>query len=280
MVNIDSVFKSYSPGGIVGYNLTVDHLHPNIEGYRLIADEFYKALEKNHFVPAGIKNQIISATADSILKATFPFTRLDSTIAKMQLLILTGQYPFVPKGTANNKMADYKIKDIVDSISADVLHRKIKWESAHAELSNYYFNKGDFEKCIAEMEAVIAERPYYDIPYKNVITKMVDGNKLDQALTFLIKLHQIKPDYFSYKWLGQVYLKMNKSAEALKYLTEAIKYKEADSQTWYNLSGAFYLQGDLNSALSASQKSVSLNPQNQIAVNFYNQLSTLMKNKK
>ena len=80
--------------------------------------------------------------------------------------------------------------------------------------------------------------------------------------------------------VGQVYLKMNKSAEALRFLVEAVKFKEAEYQTWYNLSGAYYLEGDTNSALSAIQKSLSLNSRNQAAVNFYNQLSTLIKNKK
>jgi|WetSurMetagenome_2_1015567.scaffolds.fasta_scaffold28702_2 tetratricopeptide (TPR) repeat protein len=279
MVNIDSVFQSLSPDGIVGYNLTVDHLHPNIEGYRIIANEFYKSMQQNNLVPKGKKNQINSATADSILIANFPFTKLDSTIAKMQLILLTGQYPFAPKGTPNYKMSEYKLKDVVDSISNEVMLKDIRWESAHAKLSSYYFNKGDFEKCIAEMEAVIAERPYYDIPYKNIIVKMVDGNNLDKALAFLVKLHQIKPGYFSYKWLGQVYLKKGNNTEALKYLAEAIKFKEADSQTWYNLSGAYFLNKQNDEAIAALQKSISLNPQNRLAINFYNQLSALNKKK-
>ncbi len=108
IVNIDSVFESLSPDGIVGYNLMVDHLHPNIDGYRFIADEFYKSMEEKHLVPKGKKNQINSVTADSILIANFPFTRLDSTIAKMQLIILTGQYPFVPKGLQTIKLKNIK----------------------------------------------------------------------------------------------------------------------------------------------------------------------------
>ena len=277
MIDIDSVFKSLSPNGIVGYNLTVDHLHPNIDGYRLIADQFYKIMEQVNFLPKGIKNKINTATADSILIANFPFTRLDSTIATMQLIQLTGQYPFVPKGTPNYKMLEFKIKDFVDSVSVDVINKDIRWESAHAKLSNYYFDKGEYEKCISEMEAVIAERPYFDIPYKDLITKMVEGNKLDQAMKFLIKLHQIKPDYFSYKWLGQVYLKMNNSVNALKYLKEAVNFKDADYQTWYNLGGAYFLNKQNEEAIKALQKSINLNPQNKLAINFYNQLSALDK---
>jgi tetratricopeptide (TPR) repeat protein len=85
----------------------------------------------------------------------------------------------------------------------------------------------------------------------------------------------MKPDYFSYKWLGQILLKQNNSKEALGYLIEAVKFKEADSQTYYNLAGAYYLNGDINSAIAAAEKSVSLNPHNKIAISFYNQLKSV-----
>jgi tetratricopeptide (TPR) repeat protein len=280
VVDIDSAFKSKSPNGIVGENLMVDHLHPNLNGYRLMADEYFKAMSNLKLLPKGSHAKISETKADSILAANFPFTRLDSTVAEMQLMILTGQYPFTPKGTINYKVMNYKIKDFVDSIAVQVINKDIRWETAHATLSNYYFLKRDYAKCIDEMQAVIAERPYYDVPYKDLITKLVDGDQLDDAEVFLEKLYSLKPDYFACKWLGQVKLKMNKSDEALKYLLEAVKFKEADSQTWYNLAGAYYLNKQEEKALEALQRSINLNPQNRLAINFYNQLSQVLKNKK
>lgn len=274
-VNIDSVFKSHSPNGIVGYNLTVDHLHPNIDGYRLIGNEYFKMMQNKNLLPNGTNANLSESKADSILVADFPFTKLDSTLAQMSIIILTGQYPFVPKGTPNYKMINYTEKDIVDSVAARVMNKEIKWESAHAFLSDYYYKKGEYAKCFREIEVVIAERPYFDIPYKDIISKLVDSGFLDEAKVFLTKLHKMKPDYFSYKWLGQILLKQNHNKEALSYLAEAVKFKEADSQTYYNLAGAYYLTGDINSAVSAAQKSVSLNPQNKIALSFYNQLKSV-----
>jgi predicted Zn-dependent protease len=72
---------------------------------------------------------------------------------------------------------------------------------------------------------------------------------------------------------------MNKSDEALKYLLEAVKFKEADSQTWYNLAGAYYLNKQEENALAALKMSIQLNPQNTLAINFYNQLSAILKKK-
>jgi lysophospholipase L1-like esterase len=274
-IDIDSVFKSHSPNGIVGYNLTVDHLHPNIDGYRMIGNEFFNKMLSNNLLPKGNRINFTEAKADSILIDNFPFTRFDSTLAQMSIIILTGQYPFVPKGTPNYKMINYKEKDIVDSVSIRVINKEINWESAHAFLSEYYYKKGEYAKCFREIETVIAERPYYDIPYKDIISKLVDSGFLEDAKVFLLKLHKMKPDYFSYKWLGQIMLKQKHNKEALYYLVEAAKFKDADSQTYYNLAGAYYLNGDINSALGSAEKSVSLNPQNKIALSFYNQLKSV-----
>ena len=161
-----------------------------------------------------------------------------------------------------------------------MINKDVRWETAHATLSNYYFSKKEYVKCIEEMEAIIAERPYYDVPYKDLISKLVDGGKLDEAMEFLLPIYKLKPDFFATKWLGQVLLKQNNHKEALVYLQQAVKFKEADSQTWYNLGGAYFLNKQNDEAIAALQKSIELNPQNSLAVNFYNQLSVLLKKKK
>jgi tetratricopeptide (TPR) repeat protein len=279
LVRIDSIFKSQSPNGIVGANLMVDHLHPNINGYRLMGNAYFDMLVQQKLLPNGVRNNISEPKADSILVANFPFTRLDSTIAEMSVMILTGNYPFVPKGTPNYKTINFRPKDFVDTVAFKVMGKEIKWESGHATLSDYYFNKGDYKNCIRELEAVIAERPYFDIPYKDLISKLVDRGILSDGLRLLRKLYKVKPDYFSTKWLGQVLLKQNNYKEALPYLENAVKFKEADSQAWYNLGGAYYLNGDLNASLGAMEKSLKMNPRNPLANKFYQQLKTLVKSK-
>lgn len=279
VVNVDSVFQSKSPNGIVGSNLMVDHLHPTFEGYRIMGDAYFDKMQDLNFLPNGKRSLLTENKADSILKVNFPFTRLDSTVAQMKVIQLTGSYPFVPKGTLNYKVLNFRPKDIVDTVAIKLINSEIPWESAHALLSDYYFKKGDYANCIKEIAVIIAERPYYDIPYKDLISKLVDGGKLNEAMEFLVPLYKLKPDYFATKWLGQVLLRQNKHKEALNYLQQAVRFKEVDSQTYYNLAGAYYLNKQNDEALMALQKSINLNPQNKLAVNFYNQLSALNKKK-
>ncbi len=279
VVNVDSVFQFNSPNGIVGSNLMVDHLHPTFAGYRIMGDAYFKKMLDLDLLPSGLRASISESSADSILKVNFPFTQLDSTVAEMKIIQLKGNYPFVPRGTLNYKMLTFKPKDMVDTLAIELINNNIPWESAHGLLSDYYFKKGDYANCIKEIAVIIANEPYYDIPYKDLISKLVDGGKLNEAMDFLVPLYKLKPDYFATKWLGQVLLRQNKYKEALNYLQQAVRFKEVDSQTYYNLAGAYYLNKQNDEALAALQKSINLNPQNKLAVNFYNQLSALNKKK-
>lgn len=272
IVNIDSVFREISPYQLVGYNLTVDHLHPNIEGYRLIADTFFDEMKKRNYLPKGRRSEITEDKADSILKANFPFTALDSTLANFSIIVLTGQYPFVPKGTPNYKMLNYKMTSIVDTIAAQIFNKQIMWETGHSMLAEYYLSKNDINGFLREMNAIIAERPYYDVPYKTVAAYLIDKGLVDTAIPYLQKLHSIKPDFFTYKWLGQCYLKLNDHKKSLPYLQEAVKYSDADYQVWYNLAGAFYLDGNVEQTIYALEKSLQMNPKNPLALEFYNQI--------
>jgi lysophospholipase L1-like esterase len=278
VVDIDSVFRQLSPYGLVGFNLTVDHLHPNIDGYRLIAESFYNEMKNQNLLPNGKRANITEEKADSILKANFPFTALDSTLANFSIIVLTGQYPFVPKGTPNYKMLNYKMRSIVDTIAASIFNKQIKWETAHSKLAEYYLNRNEIDKFIKEMETIIAERPYYDVPYKTLAAFLIDKGYIERAIPYLKKLDEIKSDFFSNKWLGQVYLKLNQAKIALPYLQKAVQYREADYQLWYNLAGAYYLNGNIELAITSIERSLQLNPKNPLAINFYNQIRVLKQN--
>lgn len=272
LVDIDEAFKRKSENGIVGYNLTVDHLHPNIEGYKIIAGEFYTKMEEKKYLPEGKRVPLSSEAQDSILAADFPITALDSTLANMRLIMLLGAYPFVPKGSSNILMKNYKIDDIYDSISVSMLNYDITWEEGHVKLANKFLADMDYKNFAREMNAVIEERPYNNTPYEYLIDHLVEAGERALALSYLYKMDRHVSSYYSKKWIGQVELHFNNVRKALQYLEEAAKYKETDSQTLYNLAGAYYLNNQIDKAISAAEKSVALNPQNHLAKNLLMQL--------
>ena len=280
VVEIDSAFRNNSKDGIVGNNLTVDHLHPNIEGYNLMAKEFFRMMDKLGYIPDSSRVIIGEDHLDRVLAARFPFTRLDSTISEMKIIELTGTFPFVPKGKPNIKKLNYIFEDFVDSLALKVINKDIKWETAHSILADKHFEDGNYTGFINEMNAIIQERPYFDQPYEYLIKRLVDAGLTNKALPYLRKLYGFKPSYFATKWLGQIFLYKNQYKESLKYLIEAADFDEADSQTWYNLAGAYSYNNQLDNAMIAIKKSIDLNPQNKLAYNFYQKLLQFDKQKK
>jgi lysophospholipase L1-like esterase len=277
IIDIDSIFKAASPGGIVGYNLTVDHLHPNIAGYRMIGKAFIKEMELSHHLPKGVRNPISDEKIDSISIANYPITKLDSLIAEMKIIVLTGEYPFVPKGTPNYRSQNYIPKDYIDSIAMSLMNKEILWEEGHVKVADWFFNKGDFSSFRKEMMSIIYERPFNEQFYEYAINKMIGVQQFGLVLPVLLKYNSFRPSYFTYKWLGQIYLNDKEYKNALLYLEPASKLTDADSQLFYNLGGAYYFNNNIDKAKSALERSISLNPQNQLAVNFYTQLKTIGK---
>jgi tetratricopeptide (TPR) repeat protein len=277
LIDIDSVFKAASPDGIVGNNLTVDHLHPNIAGYRMIGKAFLKEMEQFHDLPNGKRNSYADAKIDSIANSEYPVTKLDSIIAEMKIIILTGEYPFVPKGTPNYCLQNYEPKDYADSIAMAVMNNKILWVEGHVKIADWYFNKGDFSSFRSEMMAIIYERPFNEQFYEYTINKLIGSQQFTLVLPVILKYNSFRPSYFTYKWLGQIYLNDKNYKKALFYLEPASKLPDADSKLFYNLGGAYYFNNSIDKAISALEKSLSLNPQNKLAFSFYSQLKTVRK---
>ena len=117
LVNVDSVFKSSSPDGIVGSNLIVDHLHPSLAGYLLMGKIYFEAIQKNGFLPNEEPMEISNAQQDSIVITNFPFSRLDSNISEIRLLGLLNDWPFKDSPDFSF-LKNLQLHDKIDSIAS------------------------------------------------------------------------------------------------------------------------------------------------------------------
>ena len=158
-----------------------------------------------------------------------------------------------------------------------VMNKEILWEEGHVKIADWFFNKGDFNSFRSEMLAIIYERPFNEQFYEYAINQLIGAKQFTLAFPVLLKYNSFRPTYFTFKWLGQIYLNDKDYKDALMYLEPASRLPDADSQLFYNLGGAYYFNSNIDKAKSALEKSISLNPQNQLAVNFYAQLKSVNK---
>ena len=271
VVNVDSIFDSKSPFGITGNNLMVDHLHPNLTGYKLLAKSFFEEMYKLNYLPPNPVKMPIEKQ-DSILNTEYPLTRLDSTLGEIEIVRLTRNFPFVPKGTPTYTITDYEASDFIDSVAKSTMLKQITWEEAHAKVAQWYWNKKDLENFLREIDAIIAERPYDYEPYDYLITKLISNHLYDEAKPYLEKLNYLKPSAFTEKWLGQIALNKNRFKEAIFYLNKSLKFNKSDPQVWYNLAGAYYNTGQMDQTINALKNCLRIAPNYKPARTFYESL--------
>jgi tetratricopeptide (TPR) repeat protein len=89
VVDVRGALAHAARDGIVGADLMLEHVHPNVEGYFRLASAFYPALVARIGQPAVAIN-------DEMARAELPVTEVDRLAGEYRVLLLRNDWPFVP----------------------------------------------------------------------------------------------------------------------------------------------------------------------------------------
>jgi len=251
-VPIDSIFDSASPGGIVGDNLLVDHLHPNVKGYQLMGRAFYDWMEREGYLPKTESPEIPFGEQDSLTHANFVFTELDSIIGNDDITLLKNNWPYVKTSKVMSEFHEKDFadllqpRDLIDSIAMVKIEGKISWTDAHLLAAATYLKRDDIEDYLKHLNLLLYQYPALK-DFHTFITYFYYKKKLDLS------------DYTS-KRVGIIQLNMGEYDDAIKYLTEAYTSTPHDPTVSYNLSLAYSKKKDFNAALDMINKCLVVNP--------------------
>ncbi len=277
----DNWFRSISPDGLIGNNLILEHLHPNLEGYFQIA----KAL--SHTIVGMNLLRIthpdlpppVTQPDDGFFRQRMPVTELDHQIANYRIQILTSGWPF------NNSdryigTADLQPTTRIESLAKAVLTRDSNFEKAHVELAEYFRQNGNIERAIAEYRVLSTTFPANESPYQALGKLYIEAGDYTAAKPVLRHTIELINDSYSYKWLGAILVNESDSRSAIPYLKKAVQLNPVDYQASYNLSGAYFLNGDTTLALRQLDLLLGKNPRFPGAQQFYNDLTKARQKKK
>jgi tetratricopeptide (TPR) repeat protein len=249
VVPVDSVFESASPDGIVGDNLIVDHLHPNVTGYQLMGKAFYDCMEKEGFLPKTENSKIPFGEQDSLTRAHFAFTKLDSIIGNDDITLLKNNWPYVKQSKAMSEFQEKDFvdllqpKDLTDSIAMYKIEGRISWTDAHLLAAATNLKRDNIKDYLKHVNVLLYQYP-----------ALKDFNTL---LTYFYHKQKIDLSDYTPKRVGIIQLNMGKYDDAIKYLTEAYKSTPHDPTVLYNLSLAYSKRNDFKPALAIINECLS-----------------------
>ncbi len=248
IVPIDSIFNKASQDGIVGNNLMVDHLHPNLKGYELMGKAFYETMYNSGYLPMYEKPQIPYSIQDSVTKADFVFTQLDSTIGDYVVALLKSDWPFTEKVNSQSVNSLLKAKTFIDSIAVDYLEHKISWAGAHISAATSSLRKDDIKAYLKYMDELIYQYP---------------GLKdINTAVKYFYDQNKINPGDYTTKRIGLIALYNNEYKDAIHYLSQKEIINSKDTQALNGLALAYFKIKDIDNALNTINKSLKIDPKN------------------
>ncbi len=275
-LNIKAAFEKSTSDGITGFNLMVDHLHPNLAGYKLMADQFYFVSDKILSKKFRRQDKLTGTAIENYLDENFPFGRYDSTLADITIKILLNNFPFANDN--NFSLASIELVNFEDTLAMETINKGLGWAAAYLKLFDYYFAKGDYNKAAKDLFILMEGRPFYKSALTYAIPKLISKGLSREAKHILVRNHKRYPDFFTSKNLGIINVLERNVHLAKGLFLEAESYHGNDAELYFYLSRTYFTLHDISSAISSMERCLQISPEYPGAQKIYDKLLSMKKN--
>jgi tetratricopeptide (TPR) repeat protein len=246
-----------SDNGIIGFDLMLEHLHPNQKGYFHIGMAFVDAFRQADFLGQPVDVTLMKSEQD--YSDEMYLSEFDHLIVEHRLRILTSSWPFVKNGPPHRYRAG-NFKNVEDSLAFEVVYNKLRWDAAKVQLSEYYIDTNQPEKMLYEFRGLMRDQPFNDSPFLISGQYYLDQGQLATAKPFLQRAHEISPTAYTYKMLGAIEVDAGNFADGIQLLEQSLAIQPGDTQAMFNLSGAYAQVGEIDKGYKIASELVNMNP--------------------
>ncbi len=215
LVDSKSLFEDNSAGKIIGDELMMEHVHPNLMGYALLSEGFYTALRKEN-LPAGTGTPM---SFRELLKS-MPITAMDSLAGKYRIDHLKSGWPF------KNAVAVFPDSSKLDTeekrLAYAIAFRHLNWSDANANLYQYYISHHDLANAKILAESLVLEYPGEESYYNNAANICGELKDNDNAIFYFRKSFDLSPALEKARFLFPLYLLQDQPDKAIPYLEYVI----------------------------------------------------------
>lgn len=260
VVQVKRAFEQASARGLVGDGLVADHLHPNVDGYFVMADAFFNALRENRFISDSWEAARIRPSSE--YRNRWGFTPFDSVYASLCVRQLKGGWPFRPKSEVNTGLSDFRPAGAADSIALQILSTKGKTiEVGHLALAERFEKERAWEKAFREYAALVFTVPYETMFCEGAVRAAFAAKRPGLALPVLEESRKFMETVFADKWIGIILLRLNRPGEAVPFLERARSATPPDAQLLRALAQAYRDAGDSENAETIGKILQQVSPQ-------------------
>lgn len=214
LVDTKAAFEANCNHYIIGNELILEHVHPNLEGYALISDVFYETMKKEQLISVSKEKEMSFRQ----LLQVMPITSVDSLTGVFKVFKLTRSWPFNELPHRDS----ITVQSEEEKLAYGITFKQISWAGAMDNLYNYYMKDRELEKARNVLESLALENPPSAKFYEKL--GMLNGELKDyeKAVLYFKKAFALDPSFEKARYLFVIYFKLDQPANAIPYLDYAI----------------------------------------------------------
>lgn len=152
LVDTEAAFIANSPQGLVGSSLLLEHVHPNVQGYFLLADSFYKALGRNQALSSWQQ-----PVPPEIAWQERPITPAEEYAGYLRILQLKADYPF----SDEPQRVQFPVAQTPQQQWGQAyVEGKLDWLSLQNRNARYYHQQGDGDMLLKTLKIIADALPH------------------------------------------------------------------------------------------------------------------------
>jgi tetratricopeptide (TPR) repeat protein len=215
LVDTKAAFENWSDDHIIGNELIMEHVHPNLIGYALMSDTFYETMKKENLLSTNKEKDL---TFNQLLQ-DMPFGKVDSLAGIYRVSNLKKSWPF----SEVLQRDTITISTEEEKLAWDLAIKKISWKDAINNLYDYYINNQKLIEARKIMEALVLEYPENVSYYEKAAMLSSKSKDYGWAIFYLKRAFNLAPSFDNAISLSLNYLKLDRPVEAISYIEFSIK---------------------------------------------------------
>lgn len=230
IVEVEAQVRAESPDGIVDATLLLEHVHPNLRGYFLLADAFHDALLED-----GLFGTAVAGVDEEQAWREVPVSEVDRIFGGYKVELIKSNWPF-SEGARRPVLPD---PDSVPALLARELYdQRIDWTTAHLRLAAHYRSIGD-QPNYTRTALILADAfPFRAQLLHQAGVALLEAGRARQAVDYLYRGARLAP----------------RNVDLLLALAEALVVNGAREQAAEVLDRALVLEPDSRAAREALQR--------------------------
>ncbi len=250
LVDVEERMSLNSPYGIIGGEWMIDHLHPNTDGYFMIAKWICEEIKNAGFIAP--QPDWLDPPPDDELKRLSGVSHFDRAYANIGVTILMNDWPFSGRSLLRNH-----IHPVADSAAVAVARRYKKelldWTECREELGEFYIKSNQLPLAEREYRALTRQSPEH-IPSRIKLARLLAAQfRLNEALEQIEIAHQSEPNFIpTLLEYGLIQHKRGAHKAAIKLLQRTIGLDRKQAllstrqqvEAYFTLAAAYFEDGD------------------------------------